>query len=27
MLEVRSAQGTRVQISTSFTLYNGPKPS
>lgn len=27
MLEVRSAQGTKIQMSTSFTLYNGPKPS
>lgn len=27
MLEVRSGQGARVQISTSFLLHNGPKPS
>lgn len=26
MLEVRSTQGEHVQVSTSFTLYNGPKP-
>lgn len=27
MLEIRSSQGERVQMSTSFTLYNGPHPS